>query len=83
MQQWWKHYQGVLPTLTDGDRKEVEDITGCIPLLLRALLRYPGRDFKSVESNFLSEVELQNVIDQVQNFTDEKKFVMNSMEWQT
>lgn len=81
MKEWWNIYKNALPTLTDDHKKNVEDITGCIPLLLRALLRYPGKDFKSVESDFLSEVELQNVIDQMQTYATMKKQKLNLIEW--
>lgn len=83
MQQWWRLYQEALPTLADDDRKEVEDITGCIPLLLRALLRYSGKDFKDVKSKFLEEPELKNVTKQVKEFAVEKKEALNVLQWQS
>jgi hypothetical protein len=32
MHQWWERHKGV--TMKDYSRDEIEDITGCIPLLL-------------------------------------------------
>jgi len=36
---WFKHHAASLPKLSDEDRAFVKDITGCIPLLLRPLLK--------------------------------------------
>ena len=36
---WFKHHAASLPELSEEDRAFVKGITGCIPLLLRPLLK--------------------------------------------
>ncbi|RUS12847.1 hypothetical protein BC937DRAFT_86882, partial [Endogone sp. FLAS-F59071] len=79
MPKWWDLHEKLLPKLNDDDKKKVEDITGRIPLLLGALLMFHGKDFKSVESDFLLNLDYVNV--QVENFADIKKNALNPLEW--
>jgi hypothetical protein len=86
MQQWWLHYQnqGSLPKLTDDEKKDVEDLTGCIPLLLRAILGYSGKNFKDVESEFLSNKELSDATEQLKSFEESMSLKLrrnDSLSW--
>ena len=41
MEQWWDHNKNKVPRFKDDEEEvEVEDLTGCIPLLLRPLLSF-------------------------------------------
>jgi hypothetical protein len=40
MKAWWDYYKNELPTISEEEKKYVEDMTGCIPLLLRALRKH-------------------------------------------
>ncbi len=46
MEQWWDHHKNKVPKFNNNEEKvEVEDLTGCIPLLLRPLLFFDHQDF--------------------------------------
>jgi len=50
MKEWWRHHQTKIPVFQHQHEKDkVEDLTGCIPLLLRSLLAYGGHGFSEVE----------------------------------
>ena len=38
MTAWWQSYADILPTFDPEEKKQIEDATGCIPLLLRELI---------------------------------------------
>ena len=48
-----EHHQGELPIFKyKSDKDRVEDLTGCIPLLLRPLLEWKDQDFCEIEQKF-------------------------------
>ena len=80
MAKWWDHNQESLPELDQDTRKWVEDITGCIPLLLRPLFQFKGERFDKGESSvdnpfeekFLSCDEIETVTDHINAFYEAK-----------
>ena len=61
MSWWWKHNVKSLPSIRPDERKFVEDLTGCNPLLLRPLLRAKERQFIDCKDQFLASEELVHV----------------------
>ncbi len=59
MKQWWGHHKSEVPTFKDKKEKmKVEELMGCIPLLLRPLLLFNQQDFCAVENRFWSSSEI-------------------------
>jgi hypothetical protein len=68
MTHWWDHHKANLPTFECGEKARVEDMTGRIPLLLRPLLKFKGKSFRDVESQFWSHPDLEFVGQAVQDY---------------
>lgn len=68
MKLWWRNHQNELPIFEDGDKARVEDLTGCIPLLLRPLFEWANRPFRDIEQNFLAHSDLDFVRENVRDF---------------
>jgi len=51
----------------------VEDLTGCIPLLLRPLLKWGGENFRSVEENIYMDYDILAVGRNIRNFANQMK----------
>jgi hypothetical protein len=68
MKQWWHHHRDQVPIFEDNDKARVEDLTGCIPLLLCPLLQWGGRPFRNVEEKFWAYRDLIVVGENVQEF---------------
>ena len=66
MTKWWDRNQTHLPALDHDTRTWVEDITGCIPIYLRALLEFKGEKFD--KENFLRCPELAGVVTNITLF---------------
>jgi len=81
MQIWWMNYKGDLPELNEGEKKYIEDITGRIPLLLRALPRIKCKNFKDIEEKFPNSPELLQVIKYVELSMKKQNRAMESSEW--
>ena len=90
MQEWWGHHESRLPNLDEREKERVEDITGRIPLLLRALLKLGERKdtgstnltapiFKDVE--FLNSAELNAVSTQVTKYFIDTKNSFSVFKW--
>jgi hypothetical protein len=74
MEQWWVHHQGKLPNFKYKSNKDrVEDLTGCIPLLLRPLLEWKDQDFCEIEQNFWLHQDLVVVTQNIYEFADNMK----------
>ena len=73
MKEWWRHHQGKVPNFEDeDDRMMVQDLTGCIPLLLRPLLQWSNQDFRDIEQNFRNHQDISAVQQNIQGFADSK-----------
>ena len=46
MKEWWKKHNSVLPTMSEKQKNQVEDITGNIPLFLNILLKPGHKNFE-------------------------------------
>ena len=74
MEQWWIHHQGELPIFEyKSDKDRVEDLTGCIPLLLRPLLEWKDQDFCKIEQKFWHHKDLIVVKQNIYEFAESKK----------
>jgi hypothetical protein len=73
-EQWWIHHQGELPIFEyKSDKDRVEDLTGCIPLLLRPLLEWKDQDFCEIEQKFWHHKDLIVVKQNIYEFADSMK----------
>ena len=73
MEAWWSHNQKKIPVFDhqyDSDR--LEDLTGCIPLLLGSLLDYGGHGFSEVERNFWHGPDLVRIRRDILQFVEQK-----------
>jgi hypothetical protein len=71
MEQWWVHHQTKVPSFKHkADKDRVEDLTGRIPLLLRALLEWNGQEFCEIEQDFRLHKDLAAVKLGIHNFAD-------------
>ncbi|KAH8115699.1 hypothetical protein DFH11DRAFT_1688376 [Phellopilus nigrolimitatus] len=61
MSWWWKHNSKNLPSVKADERRSIEELTGCVPLLLRPLLRLKERQFSDAKEQFLASKELVSV----------------------
>lgn len=69
MKQWWFHHQGKLPIFKDtSEQDRVEDLTGCIPLLLQPLILWKDQKFCQIEQKFLHHPELVVVKKNIYDF---------------
>ncbi len=73
MVQWWDHHKSKLPTFKDVERAEIEDLTGCIPLLLQPLFQWSQQDFCAVENYFWASSEIVAVEQNIKEFSNEIK----------
>jgi hypothetical protein len=69
MKQWWVHNTKYLPTLDAEEKIRLEDLTGCIPLLLRPLFELKDKKFNEIERNILESKDLVNVSINIHNFS--------------
>ncbi|CAG8656336.1 3263_t:CDS:2, partial [Acaulospora colombiana] len=46
IEEWWKKYNSVLPTMNNQQKDQIEDITGNIPLFLNVLLESDCKNFE-------------------------------------
>ena len=62
MKQWWAHHLANLPIFEHtADKRRVEDLTGCVPLLLRPLLKWNAQKFCDIEQDFLCHPDISAV----------------------
>jgi len=81
MQAWWMIYKDDLPELNEDEKKTIENITGCVPLLLRALLGLKGKDFAAILETLLDYPKLGEVTFQVEKFVKGKEAALTEVEW--
>ena len=73
MLEWWKQNEKIFPELDDQEKEELQDITGCVPLLLHGLLDSQSTDFKGIKSQLLQSKEIRNIRRQLNNFHSKMK----------
>ncbi|CAG8643231.1 4952_t:CDS:2 [Ambispora gerdemannii] len=69
MEEWWKEHNSVLPTMNDEQKKQIEDITGKIPLFLSILLESGCKNFKNVLDH-LNQQLTSKIQEPMTNFSD-------------
>ena len=72
MKQWWIHHEKEVPIFGVDEKAKVEDLTGCIPLLLRPLLHFAQKPFHEIEQEFWTHHDLATVGKNVLEFAAEK-----------
>jgi hypothetical protein len=61
MEHWWLRHVGDFEAFSPADKKRVEDLTGCIPLLLRPFLGHAGKTLASLETHIWDDTTLADV----------------------
>jgi hypothetical protein len=82
---WWKEHESSLPILTHDNKVELEDITGCVPLLLKGLLEkgYKGKPYSEMKEDFLGSAEIIKAADCTAQFAETAKLRWSSQEFLT
>src|SRR4051794_35893685 len=74
MKEWWRHHRSKIPNFeNDADWTRIEDLTGCIPLLLRPLLKWHGKNFCEVKKNICMDNDILAVGRNIRNFAYQMK----------
>jgi hypothetical protein len=83
MEWWWEQHKDSLPEATIEDRNEIEDLTGCVPLLLGDLSHqdYKGRIYIEVKEQILGSKALENVEEWTAEFVKTAKLKWTSGEF--
>ena len=68
MASWWEQYKEKLSNFSNEQKRHIEDITGCVPLLLRGLLGTENEIPATAISHFIESAEVQNVRSQLNTF---------------
>jgi hypothetical protein len=68
---WWKHHN--FTAFNDADRKRVEDLTGCIPLLLDPFVMHREKTLESLEPQIWVDEIFESVRRQTIDFAMAKK----------
>jgi hypothetical protein len=71
MSSWWKHHD--FTAFSNADKQRVEDLTGCIPLLLTPFVIHHKQTLKSLEPQIWGDEVLESVRDQTIDFAKAKK----------
>jgi len=56
---WWKHHE--FSAFSDADKRRVEDLTGCIPLLLKPFVMHHEKTLESLEPQIWEDLVLESV----------------------
>jgi hypothetical protein len=82
MKHWWSHYKERVPKFESCvERERVEYLTGRIPLLLRPLLKFNGKDFSDVEDSFLEQPEIMAIEKNIVAYSQAVKLKSNEAEY--
>jgi len=68
---WWKHHN--FAAFSDEDKQRVEDLTGCIPLLLKPFVVEHEKTLESLEPGIWESEVLESVYKQTIDFAKAKK----------
>jgi hypothetical protein len=72
MKQWWIHHKGKVPIFGGNNKARVEDLTGCIPLLLRPLLDFTKKLCHNIEQKYWTHRDLATVGENIREFAADK-----------
>jgi hypothetical protein len=74
MAHWWSHYRERVPKFRNCSVREwLEYLTGRIPLLLRPLLAFNGKDFDDAKDSFWQAPQIMDVEKHIQKFASTLK----------
>jgi len=62
MSRWWSRFTLDFTAYSETDKQRVEDLTGCIPLLLEPFLGNPGKSLESLEPEIWDNDVLSSVV---------------------
>jgi hypothetical protein len=62
MSKWWLHNTKDLMAFNADDKLHIEDLTGCIPLLLVPFLGHLGKTLESLEPQIWADEILASVV---------------------
>ncbi len=68
---WWKYHE--FKAFSDADKERVEDLTGCIPLLLTPFMRYSDKALESIEPHIWDDEVLASVGKETIDFADAQR----------
>jgi hypothetical protein len=73
MSYWWSHHAEEFVAFSDDDKLRVEDLTGCIPLLLDPFLGHSGKSLEALEPEVWDEDVLTSVVETAYDFAAGQK----------
>ncbi|KIM41718.1 hypothetical protein M413DRAFT_27310 [Hebeloma cylindrosporum] len=65
---WWKHHDALFTKFSVADKQRIEDLTGCLPLLLEPFVAHPGEPREALEPQIWDEPPLSTVVDETLDF---------------
>ena len=68
MSNWWLRNANAFADFSVDDKLRVEDLTGCIPLLLEPFLQHPGTNLGALEPGVWKEEVLASVVKTTHDF---------------
>jgi hypothetical protein len=68
MSYWWSRFALDFTAFSETEKQRVEDLTGCIPLLLEPILRKKGKSLESLEPDVWDDDVLASVLKTVFDF---------------
>ncbi len=71
MSSWWKHHD--FAAFSNAYKQRVEDLTGCIPLLLNPFVMHNEKTLESLEPQIWEHEVLRSVRNQTIDFAKAKK----------
>jgi hypothetical protein len=71
---WWLHHNPHFTYFYTADKHRIEDLTGCIPLLLKPFLMHSGKSLQSLEPLIWEDKLLASVRMDTIDFALKKRF---------
>ncbi|KIM41747.1 hypothetical protein M413DRAFT_27332 [Hebeloma cylindrosporum] len=78
---WWKHHAPLFTKFTVADKQRIEDLTGCLPVLLETFVAHPGDPLAALEPGIWDEPPLSTVIYETMDFAQETLRSNLNNEW--
>ena len=79
MTHWWSHNATQCNVFDEADKERIEDLTGCIPLLLEPFKQHGGKSLESLESDIWTDGDLGAVTLYTFQFAEHKKGAANQL----
>ena len=68
---WWKHHESLFTKFSVADKQRIEDLIGCIPLLLEPFVAHPGEPLEALELQIWDDTPLVTVVHETMDFVQE------------